>query len=146
MKKAIQIKSLAEDDSLLQVSISATNGQFSGQAVCYTTRSTLAELRNQLAGFPRSIDAVVEFTTGEGKNLSFFSLKFFCVDNAGHVVVNVKICHNKVYTTMPANNEHFMTTFDIPVEAWAIDEFVKTLNRVAEGDVGAVTAELKGKL
>ena len=145
MKGFIRINSLWDNEESFGVRINASNGQFSGIADCYSTRDDIKELATLLTEYPRKIDSVVEFTTGESDNMSFFSLKFFCVDHSGHILVRVKMCHHLVYSNGPSKSEHYMAEFDIPVEPWSIDQFVKTLMRVANDEVGGVLAELQAK-
>jgi len=141
MKGFLKIESIWEDDSLLEIKVVASNGKFSGEAECYTNRTTIAELGNSLIDFPNSLETIVEFTTGERDDLSFFSLKFYCGDGSGHIYMKVKICHNEGYSNK--KGEQFSSVFEIPVEPSQIDKFVKSLNRIAIEELGSVSAEIR---
>lgn len=144
MDSKLEIKSIWEDkDGLFEVRVKASNRWFAGAADCYTNRSKIADLSEVIEGFPKTIDHEVRFTTGERDDISFFSLFFKCEDRHGSAIVRVKIAHIMVSTN--ANDENYISEFDIPVEAAAIDIFARQLNALSTANIGGVTAVLRGK-
>ena len=140
MEGFLKLEPIWEDESLLEIRISATNGKFSGETECYTSRAEIAELGSALNGFPVSPDSKVEFKTGGNPNLSFFSLNFYCADSLGHVSVRVRINHNENYSSDEI--ERYSVEFDLRVEPSHIDRFVTLLDQVVKEELGSVTAEL----
>jgi len=143
MKNKIEIKSIWEDESLLEVKISASNNLFSGSANCYTNRGKIEELANLLNCFPRNLNEVVNFTTGDMDNISFFSLFFKTIDGSGHISVRVKVAHIQTYTN--TEQENYVSEFDIFVEPAAIDIFSSKLKALSTSSIGDITATLNGK-
>ncbi len=143
MDSKLEITSIWEDDDgLFEVRVEASNGLFSGTADCYTDRETIGELSLAIEGFPKRIDQEVRFTTGERDDLSFFSLFFKCKDSSGHVILRVKVAHIESYTN--ASKERYISEFDIPLEASAIDVFARSLNALSKSKLGEVKATLRG--
>lgn len=53
-----------EDDLMIALQVSASDGFFSGLTQIYTTWEALAEFAEQLQGFPRSTKDILEDTNG----------------------------------------------------------------------------------
>ena len=138
MTNFLRIESIWEDDDLFEVRVSASNGLFSAVSNCYTNRGDIAELANLIEGFPKRIGQEVYFSTGEGNDLSFFSLRFKCKDLAGHSILRVKIAHIISYAN--AEKEHYTSEFDLEIEAAAIDNFTRSVDLLSRSKLGEVQA------
>ena len=84
-----------EDESLFEISIFGSNGQFSGQADCYTNREEIDLLEKLLEKFPRNTKDEFEFKSRSTPDLSYFSIHAFCIDNSGHTMFAVTIKSNR---------------------------------------------------
>ena len=143
MSNKIEIRSIWEDESLLEVNIEASNNLFSGTTNCYTNRDEIEELGNLLAGYPKSLNETVNFTTGESDDISFFSLIFKVINGSGHISVRVKVAHIQTYTN--TEQENYLSEFDLFVEPAAIDVFASKLKALSKSSIGDITATLNGK-
>lgn len=143
MNKIIEIKSIWEDESLLEIKIFASNGIFSGAANCYTNRGKIKELGEMISGFPKSIEDKVDFTTGESDTSSFFSLSLKTLDGSGHIKVRVKIAHIQTFTN--SEQENYLSEFDIPIEPAGIDNFSKQLIVLSKSNIGEYSATMQSK-
>ena len=132
-----------EDDDLFEIRANATNELFSGTADIYLTREDIIELAKSLKGFPENINQTVSFTTGENEDISYFTLKFKCVDGSGHIIVRVKIAYIVTDTARP--KKHYISEFDINIEAASVDQFVISLHKLATSELGEISAILNGK-
>ncbi|WP_276680823.1 hypothetical protein [Thalassolituus oleivorans] len=143
MDPKISIESIWEDESVFEVKFQASSGGFAGIANCYTNRESIAELASSIEGFPKSIDQEVNFSSGESDNLSYFSLRFRCIDRSGHVSVRVKVAHIVTYTNK--QKEFNVSEFDLAVEPAAVDLFSRSLETLSKAKLHEVKAELRGK-
>jgi hypothetical protein len=64
MKLGIHISVLYNDEHLLKLRVSASNGVFAGQADVYADSDALAEMAGTLKGFPNGRDDEREFEMG----------------------------------------------------------------------------------
>lgn len=130
MGPGVQIKFLWHDTDVIEVSITASNGEFGGAARAYLNHDDLKNAAAILAGFPNaSIDSrelnlgnmEPQFAGGGG------SFRFFCTGNSGHGVVEIRIVDEPQpetnLWTRPAQSVHFFAD----LEAAAIDDFVREL-------------------
>ena len=60
MESQFVVSSIWEDESLFEISIFGSNGQFSGQADCYTNREEIDHLGKLLEKFPRNTNGVFQ--------------------------------------------------------------------------------------
>jgi hypothetical protein len=131
MESGLQIKFLWHDTDVIEVSITASNGEFGGSARAYINHDDLKDAASVLAGFPNSpsdtrvlsIGSVDPMSAGGGASLSFF-----CKDLRGQAVIEVRIAAERGRDmnawNHPAQSAHFFAD----VEAAAIDDFVRALN------------------
>ncbi len=133
-----------EDESLFEISIFGSNGQFSGQADCYTNREEIDLLGKLLEKFPRNTKDEFEFKSRSTPDLSYFSIHAFCIDNSGHTMFAVTIAHIESFTNV--RNENYKVNFDMKVEPQAICNFGMQLQRLAVNPLGKTKAVLKNAL
>ena len=135
-----QFEVIYSDADLVQICVSAWNGSFGGIAELYEPLGTLGKAAVCLRGFPDSVKDVREITFGNFDRKfagGGVSMRFHCIDGAGHAYVEAKIDSNFLTGGTTQN-----VVLAMPVEASAIDSFVKGLQRLETDHVG--TAQLKG--
>jgi hypothetical protein len=134
MKLGLEITVIWADEHLLEFRVSASNGNFVGQAEMYVRLNEFADLAKVINGFPKSLDDHRNYIlgspdTGAGGGLT--KMEFCCVDSLGHAVVNVKI---RGYPS-PRPRRTSEAEFSIEVNPAEIDSFVRDLSRM-KNEVG----------
>ena len=118
-----------EDEDLEELSISASNGYFSGTAKAYFAQGDVQLLANSLRGFPKTMSQQEIFTGGNENEYPFAKLVFRCADGAGHPVVDVKLAEALFHNGRPSRNNR--VELDLQFEPLALDEFCRELDSVA---------------
>jgi len=127
LNAGISIAVIWLDEHLLEVRIAASNGRFSAEADCYDSHDAIERVAAAVRGFPRSVEDRREVSVG---NLDPDQIKggcrllLRCVDASGGAVVDV---------TVLATDQHDpieTASFEIPIEAAAIDAFASELGRM----------------
>ena len=144
MESQLVVSSIWEDESLFEISIFGSNGQFSGQADCYTNREEIEHLGRLLEKFPRTTQDELEFKSRSTPDLSYFSIHAFCTDSSGHTMFAVTIAHIESFTNV--RNESYKVNFDMKVEPQAICNFGIQLQRIAVNPLGKTKAVLKNAI
>ena len=140
MESNLVISSIWEDDSLFEIEVFGSNGQFAGSADCYTYREHLLTLAEILEVFPRSLSDSFEFSTGENDDLSYISISGLCIDGSGHTLLEIKIAH--IVRSSNARTENYIAIFDLRVEPEAINQFGRLVRKVAIEPLGKTKAVL----
>ena len=130
MRSGLEVLVIYVDEHLVELRIQASNGEFAAQASVYANRDAPTNLAQTLRGFPAKSGDSREFQLGtfrSDEGGDGVQLRFYCTDAAGHAAVDVR-----VETKKPgrAGSHGWMATFDIPVEAAAVDAFVEQLARM----------------
>jgi hypothetical protein len=140
MQVGIQFHVIYQDDDLIQVCVSAWNGAFGGLAEIYAGIGVLAEAAEKLRGFPNKPSDTREVVIGNmdrkyaGGGLS---MRFHCIDGAGHSFVEASIDSN-----CSAGGTVQTVVLAMPIEATAVDIFVQELHRLEATRAGM--AQLRG--
>ena len=131
----VRLEAVYSDADVLEVVLSASNGNFSGAVSLYSGSSELEEAAAMVSGFPaRSGDAREVRLGAPDRNWAGGSviLRFYCIDGAGHAFVQANI---------ESGDEHGgvkeRATVAIPIEAAGVDRFVDELRvmaRTRKGD------------
>jgi len=139
MDVGVKFQLIWYDNDVIKLLVSAWNGSFGGVAEIYEAIGDLETAASNLRGFPNNPRDQREIIFGNFDRkcaAGGVKLRFHCVDGAGHAYVEA---------TMDANYETGGTiqtvVLAMPVEAAAIDEFVRELQRL-ESDLSG-TAYLK---
>ena len=140
MEAKLEIQSIWEDDGLFEIRVKGTDGKFAGEIECYTNRDAIEKLANQLITFPKTIEDVVDFSTGEKDNLSYFSIIGSCFNRAGNTKLRIKIAHNEKFSNAPSEN--YLAIFEIKADPQAINDFGRELLKVANYQIGKYQASL----
>jgi hypothetical protein len=124
-----------EVEDLLEVMFSCSNGYFSGQAKIYVSRAHLSKVAEVIRGFPSQLGDSRHFELGtfdpeyaDGGA----RLHFFCQDSGGHSVVEVQLRGNAYKGLGDVES----VALRIPIQAAAVDDFVKQLSNVSK-EIGA---------
>ena len=140
MEVGIKFQMIWHDNDVLNLRASGWNGSFGGIAEIYEGIGDLEAAASNLHGFPINPSDKREVTFGNFDRkcaAGGIKLRFHCVDGAGHSFVEA---------TIDANYETGGTIQSVvlamPVEAAAVDEFVRELQRLELDRSG--TAILRG--
>jgi hypothetical protein len=140
MEPGLTIKFLWHDTDVVEVSIAASNGEFSGVSRAYIDRDDPRIAASTLEGFPKRPDDIREVSFGT-LDPQFAGggaqLRFLCKDSSGHAVVEIRIaCEAEPESnrlSRPTQSAHFYAD----VEAAAIDDFVRELKAFDPDESGS---------
>jgi hypothetical protein len=113
---------------MFELEVIASNGRYFGMTEVYDTSDTLTKFANSLKGYPTNDDILLH-EAGEKDSYAYFAMKFYCIDNAGHVGVQINLEDN--VATEYRQEEKNKMTLEIIVEPNAIDNFQKELLSLA---------------
>jgi hypothetical protein len=141
MDVGFKFRVLWHGTDVINLGVSAWNGAFGGLADIYEGIGDLRVAAAQLHGFPKNPEDTRELVFGNFDRKyagGGVRMRFHCVDGAGHAYVEATIDSNcqsggTVQTVLLA----------MPVEAAAVDTFIRELERLEDEREG--TAHLKGK-
>ncbi len=132
MAQGLQLTIVYDDPDMLQILVSASNGQFCGETRIYVGIGELEDAAEVMRGFPSNASDVREIAFGEfGSAWGAVGLRFYCTDRSGHANVDVRIESGPYYTALTQS-----TAFTIPVEGWALDSFAPELIRCGRNRSG----------
>jgi len=129
-RPGIEVTIVYEDTDLIEVSVLASNGRFSGLALAYASPDAVREFADLIAGFPRSPADRRAFTFGSFDPAyanGAASLELSCKDAAGHAVVAVRLEAERE----PDPPE--TATFRLDFEPAALERFVRQLRELRCG-------------
>jgi hypothetical protein len=129
VEQGIRFKWIWEDFDLLEVVISAWNGEFGGAVQMYLGHGELVEAAQALEGFPCSTKDERRIALGDVNNLGDQAsaiLHFYIKDLAGHAVVELNL------TTGSYPRPLQKVTLRASLEAAAMDTFVADLKKIED--------------
>jgi hypothetical protein len=135
MKPSLSFEHIWEDDSMIELRVSATDGLFSAVTQIYTNWESLNEFTNRLRGFPHTILDTVEDTNGQIGGYSYFRIFFRCIDGAGHAAVEIEMEQNRALAGPADIRANAKLGF--PIEPLAIDRFVAQLQAMVDSKAGS---------
>ena len=124
---------------MFEVRVAVSNMDFMGTTDVYDTYTSIADFANQLVDFPNKKNMLF-YELGERDSYSYFSMRFYLIDNFGKTGVEVNIEKN---VSTDREEEKDKLKLEIIVEICAIDNFQKELTLMAKNKDG--TATLYGK-
>ncbi|HTE32268.1 MAG TPA: hypothetical protein VK666_17930 [Chryseolinea sp.] len=130
-KSLLELKVIWKDDHMFQLRVTATNGRYSGTTEVYDTSVSLANFAKSLLGYPKD-EQVLFHNAGQTDGYSYFEMRFYCIDNAGHVGVQVSL--EEYNSTRPEEKDKLK--LEIIVEPSAIDNFQRELLQLAVNENG----------
>src|ERR1700760_196049 len=91
MEQGIRFKLIWEDNDLLEIVLSAWNGEFGGIAKIYVGHGELVEMAKSLHGFPQTNPDDRKFDLGDlnPNGLGGAAVRFYTKNMAGHAAVEI---------------------------------------------------------
>jgi hypothetical protein len=121
------------DDDHLDLAISAAGDRFAGEVDVYAMPGRPSEWASRLAGFPAGPDDTRDLVAGTFRDDEAgggVSLRFRAIDRAGHAEVAVLLRGGEA-----TRGTRESAIFVVPIEAAAVDRFVRALAALgAAGD------------
>jgi hypothetical protein len=133
LKSCLELQIVWKDDHMFELKVIATNGRYFGTTEVYDTKESLFEFGQKLIGFPNTVKNL-DYEAGIKNEYAYFSMNFYCIDNAGHIGVEINL-EEKVVTEF-RKEEKDKIKLEIIVEPNAIDRFQKELSRLATTQEG----------
>lgn len=147
MDMGIQIQAIWSDVDIIEISVSAWNGAFGGVTRIYVGIGALKEAAERLCGFPKSATDIREVAFGQfdldvDTFASGVSMRFHCIDGAGHAYLDARLQSDNRAGTSRAPGERPGRTIQsvglvMRIEATAVDTFVQELLRLEATHSGA---------
>ncbi len=135
-KSFLELKVIWKDDDMFELKVTASNERFFGTTEVYDTSDSLTSFAKSLIGYPTD-DKTLVHEAGEKNSYAYFSMKFYCIDKAGHIGVQINLEEN--VATEYRQEEKDKLTLEIVVEPNAIDNFQKQLIHLAVNQEGVAT-------
>ena len=139
LKSFLKLKIIWKDDDMFEMQVTASNGRFIGTTEVYDQSKPLYDFANSLIGFPRTSDSVFLHEAGEKDSYAYFAMKFYTIDNVGHLGVQVTLESN--VSTKYRTEEKDKLTLEILTEPSLLDNFVKSLMTLASDEKGEAILE-----
>ena len=128
MEQGIRFKLIWEDSDMVEIVISAWNGEFGGTTKMYLGHGVLAGAAQTLEGFPGLAKDERRVALGDVNSDDQASavLNFYINDLAGHAVVEMNLSTGSYPRPLQK------VTLRAPLEAAAVDIFVADLKKIEE--------------
>ena len=120
----LEFKIIWKDEDMLEIKISASNGLYAGSTNVYDQALCLHEFSMNLNGYPRN-NRTLFYDIGEKDGYAYFSMKYYTIDNFGHIGVEIYMESN--VPTDYRYEEKNKLKIEIIVEPNSIDNFQKEL-------------------
>ena len=133
LKSFLELKIVWKDDDMFELKATASNGRYFGTTEVYDTTESLFSFARTLVGFPRNNKKLL-YEAGNKDGYAYFSMNFYCIDNAGHIGVEINLEDN--VATEFRHEEKDKLKLEIIVEPSAIDNFQKELSQLATTQKG----------
>jgi hypothetical protein len=140
LKSFLELQIIWKDDDMFELKVTASNGRFFGTTAVYDTTESLFSFAQTLIGFPNDNKKLFH-DAGFKVGYAYFSMNFYCIDNAGHIGVEINLEDN--VATEFRHEEKDKLKLEIIVEPNAIDNFQRELSQLATTQKG--TAILYGR-
>jgi hypothetical protein len=132
-KSYLELKVIWKDDDMLELCVKVSNGRYSGITEVYDTPDSLFNFAKKLDGYPKDIYELY-YEAGKKDSYSFFSMKFYKIDSAGHIGVEILLEEN--VSTEYRLEEKDKLKVEIIIVPSAIDDFQKELINMAKNGEG----------
>jgi hypothetical protein len=130
MEQGIEIRIVWGDADALEACVEVRSSYFAGIINVYTSTTQIQEIASALEQFPTTTSdgrEVVLGAFGPGWAGGGISLRFFCADRSGHVLVEVNAESGDEIAGLVES-----CRFVVATEASAIDQFVNQLKQMSE--------------
>jgi len=135
-KGGIEVEVFWCDQHMVEYQFRCSNGRFSGVAEIYLNHGDLSNMADSLSGFPshpkdsRDIElGAFDPNHADGG----IRLHFYCLDSVAHAAVDVRLRGD----ACEALGEVESAALRIPVEAAAVDSFIKQVRGLDPQQIGA---------
>lgn len=135
-KSFLELKSIWKDEHMFELKVTVSNNRFSGETEVYDQYHCISEFANKLVGYPKE-NKILFYEAGEKDSYSYFSMKYYPIDNNGHIGVEINIESN--VSTIYRPEEKDKLKLEIVVEPSAIDNFQRELFTLAKNEDGIAT-------
>jgi hypothetical protein len=144
MNIGLEFQAMWDDESMIDVRISAWNGTFGGMSRAYVAIGELEKAAAKLRGFPNNPSDARELTfdgLGKGNARGDVRLRFHCSGGAVHTWMDASI-ESACDLTGSAQS----VTLTLPIEAAAVDIFVDQLHRLGatRGGIAYLSGVIRG--
>jgi hypothetical protein len=129
--RGIEFEVVWFDHDAIEYRVVCSNGSFTGTAKMYLSHDGLQKAANILSGFPSSTTDLREVELGTFDSEfagGGIRMSFYCVDSVGHAVAFVKLRAD----VCKSSSEPQLVSLYVPVEAGAIDSFVKQAQSIRD--------------
>ncbi len=140
LESFLELQIVWKDNDMFELKVTASNGRYFGTTEVYDTTESLFSFAQTLIGFPNDNKKLFHYA-GFKDGYAYFSMSFYCIDNAGHIGVEISLEDN--VATEFRHKEKDKLKLEIIVEPNAIDIFQKELSQLATSQTG--TAILYGR-
>ena len=137
-KSILQLKVIWKDDDLIELNVIAFNGRYLGTTEVYDDSISLKEFAELLSDYP-NMNKTLFYEAGMKDSISYFSMKFYCIDNAGHIGVEICLEENTNGSLDCRKEEKDKVKLEIIVEPNGIDNFQRELLQLAIKEEGIAT-------
>ncbi|MCA0234438.1 MAG: hypothetical protein LCH91_28540 [Bacteroidetes bacterium] len=128
-KSFLELKVVWKDDDMFELKVLASNGRYTGTTEVYDTSDSLGNFAKSLIGFPTVDIKTLKHEAGQKDNYSYFAMAFYCIDNSGHIGVQIELEEN--VATNYRKEEKDKIKLEIIVVPRGIDKFQKELLQLA---------------
>ncbi len=139
-KSFLELKSIWKDEHMFELKVTVSNNIFSGETEVYDKYECISDFAKNLDGYPKD-NKILFYEAGVKESFSYFSMRYYPIDNFGHIVVEINI--ESTVSTVYRPEGKAKLKLEIVVEPSAIDSFQKELFNLAKNEDG--TAILFGK-
>ena len=132
-KSFLELKSIWKDDDIFKLKVTVSDNVFAGETEVYDQFECISDFAKELIGYPKD-DKILFYEAGEKESYAYFSMKYYPIDNGGHIGVEINIESN--VTTIYRPEEKNKLKVEIIVEPSAIDNFQNELYNLAKNENG----------
>jgi hypothetical protein len=132
-KSYLELKVIWKDDDMLELCVKVSNGRYCGITEVYDNPDSLLNFAKKLKGYPSDIPELY-YEAGKKDSYSFFSMRFYKINSAGHIGVEIQLEEN--VSTEFRIEEKDKLKVEIIVVPSAIDDFQKELLIMAKTEEG----------
>jgi hypothetical protein len=123
------------DRDMVEVRVEASNGDFAGTTLAYTSRKDLLRLADSVALFPRRADDGFKFSSsGQHPRVA---LAFYCIDGAGHGAVRADLRRNLASNSRAEEEDRVL--LEIPLGGASVAQFAGDLRRIVRDQGGTAS-------
>ncbi|MGK0236186.1 MAG: hypothetical protein ACI9EK_002734 [Psychroserpens sp.] len=135
-KSYLELNVIWKDDDMFELRVTASNGRYFGITEVYETSESLGDFTDLLYSFPKD-NLTICHEMGAKDSYAYFSMKYYCIDNAGHLGIELNLEEN--VATAYRNEEKDKLKLEIIVEPSSIDNFQRELKHLANNQEGKAT-------